>query len=139
MGAACRAAGEPGRHALARLVSPRGWKFRTKRPAVLALRDRNGQVQPAPGTDGIESRRGLVGAVGFLSDGESILMATRGTNPDFQLWVMDSDTGETTRLVESLPGAIVMDYGLPLSWTASGRIFVPATIGSGTLLTVVSR
>jgi hypothetical protein len=50
--------------------------------------------------------------------------------------VAEIDSGEQTQLVESLPGAMVMEYSMTPSWTASGRIFVPANIGSGMLLTV---
>jgi Tol biopolymer transport system component len=87
---------------------------------------------PVPDDAGI----GWIVAATFSPDGRSMLSATRNTQPDFQLWVTDLESGEQTLLVESLPGAMVMEYSLTLSWTASGRIFVPANIGSGTLLTV---
>jgi hypothetical protein len=87
---------------------------------------------PVPDDAGI----GWIAAATFSPDGRSLLTATRNTTPDAQLWVTDLESGEQTLLVESLPGAMVMEYSLTQSWTASGRIFVPANIGSGTLLTV---
>jgi hypothetical protein len=82
---------------------------------------------------------GRVAAVGFSPDGEFVLAATVNTTPDFQLWVTETATGDQTQLVESLPGVMPMEYSLPLSWSASGHIFVPADFGSGTLLTVEPR
>lgn len=78
----------------------------------------------------------FIGSATFSPDGQSLLLTTRLTTPDYQAWVTNIATGESVLLVEDLPGAITMDPLMPLSWAANGSILIPITIGSATLLTV---
>lgn len=86
-----------------------------------------------------EQNDGIVAAATFSPDGASILAGTRATVPDFQLWEIDIDSGAAIQLAEELPGVMMLEWSLAPSWTASGLIFVPAGIGSGTLLEVPPR
>jgi Tol biopolymer transport system component len=72
----------------------------------------------------------------FSPDGEYLLEITRQTNPDWQVWTTEIDSGRHTRLLPTLPGASVMDFGLTPTWTASGTLFVAGHIGHGYLVTV---
>ncbi|MGD9710662.1 MAG: hypothetical protein AB7V46_01185 [Thermomicrobiales bacterium] len=108
-------------------------------PLYWLLDPSSGVVQPLIPPEGAEGGIGFVGAATFAPDGRSVLLGTRLTDPNFQLWELDLASHDATLLVESLPGVMVMEYTLPPTWTSSGRIFVSSNIGSGTLLEVAPR
>jgi hypothetical protein len=100
--------------------------------AMLDLETRTAEFIEAPSR--AENPLYRVGLVGFSPDGSSYLLAERIGPEDGNLWILDVETGERSLLIGGFPGAAPMEYGMRLSWTASGRVFIPHTIGSGSML-----
>ncbi len=67
----------------------------------------------APGRS--DQELGWVHTVRFSSDGTRVMTSTRNTDPDYQLWIMEIATGHEILLVESLQGAMVVDFGMVTS------------------------
>ncbi len=97
------------------------------------------EIEPLQPPGETENDPGFVAAAAFSPEGASLLIGTRRSTPDFQLWEMTIDSGEATQLVEGLSGVISVEPTIGPSWTASGLIFVASDIHSGTLLEVPPR
>jgi dipeptidyl aminopeptidase/acylaminoacyl peptidase len=97
------------------------------------------ELEPLNPPGEAEDEPGFVAAAAFSPDGESLLIGTRRTTPNFQLWEVAIESGDATQLVESLSAVVSVEPTIGPSWTASGRIFVASDIHSGTLLEVPPR
>ncbi len=84
-----------------------------------------------------EDRAGAhVTAVSFAPDGSSILLGTTDGDDGDSVWELTGADLEPVLLAEDLPGLNAAVTNMTVSWSAQGRILLPANIGMGKLLEV---
>jgi hypothetical protein len=80
-----------------------------------------------------------VALVTFAPDGSKLLMVSRLTSPDYQVFIRDLGTGkQVTVLPEGLSGAAPVEWGVLPTWATNGTVLITdgARLSAATLLAI---
>jgi Tol biopolymer transport system component len=109
-------------------------QFSGKGPLYALVDVASGRATPLTLEDPNAPAYAFVSLATLSPDGSKLLFVSRLTNPDFQLFVRDLPDGEANRLIDGLPGAVTVAYGLVPTWATDGTVFMNINLSTGTLI-----
>jgi Tol biopolymer transport system component len=94
----------------------------------------SGQATPLTIRDPTAPEGAFVSLATLSPAGSQLLYVTRLTNPDHQVYVRDLRDGTEVRLIDGLPRAFTIAYGVIPTWAINGAVFMNSDLGAGTLI-----